>query len=170
MLLLLCFSNLWQKNTTNMFLYIFRLCSMWPDWAIYWPLGNFSKPLATINLPKFLTFLGNFCKGIKSFNFTSEIIFGQLLSTFGDFYWSHWLCLTHRKEHTDSTFEGGGSIVKRKKIEVFDFDFVAFKNRPTPGHFSFFYSNKTVYSTNKCQKRSLIQYLAVGLELTISEL
>ena len=57
----------------------------------------------------------------------------------------------------------GGSIVKRKKIEVFDFDFVAFKNRPTPGHFSFFYSNKTVYSTNKCLT---IKYLFPGFELT----
>ena len=30
--------------------------SVWPDWAIYWTLGNFSKPLATINLPKSPTF------------------------------------------------------------------------------------------------------------------
>ena len=41
--------------------------------------GNFSKPLATINLPKSATFLGNFCKGVQIFNFSSEIIFGQLL-------------------------------------------------------------------------------------------
>ena len=56
-----------------------------PDWAIYWTLGNFSKPLTTINLPKSLTLLGNFCKGVKIFNFTIEIIFGQLLQTFGNF-------------------------------------------------------------------------------------
>ena len=37
------------------------------DWAIYWTLGNFSKPLAAINLPKSPTFLGNFCKGVKFF-------------------------------------------------------------------------------------------------------
>ena len=49
-------------------------------------LGNFFKPLATINLPNSLTFLGNFCKGIKIYHFSSEIIFGQLLQTFGDFY------------------------------------------------------------------------------------
>ena len=42
-------------------------------------LGNFSKPLTTIILPKSPTFLGNFCEGIKIFNFSSEIIFGQLL-------------------------------------------------------------------------------------------
>ena len=46
--------------------------SVGPDWAIYWTLGKIEKPLATINLSKSLTFLGNFCKGVK-------IIFGQLL-------------------------------------------------------------------------------------------
>ena len=49
-------------------------------------LGNFFKPLATLNLPKSLTFFGNFCKGIKIYHFSSEIIFGQLLQTFDDFY------------------------------------------------------------------------------------
>ena len=42
-------------------------------------LDNFSKPLATINLPNSPTFLGNFCKGVKNYHFSSEIIFGQLL-------------------------------------------------------------------------------------------
>jgi len=32
-----------------------------PDWVIYWTLGNFSKPLAAINLAKYPTFLGNYC-------------------------------------------------------------------------------------------------------------
>ena len=45
----------------------------------FWILGNFSKPLATINLPNSPTFLGNFCKGVKNYHFSSEIIFGQLL-------------------------------------------------------------------------------------------
>ena len=50
--------------------------SVWPDWEIYWTLGNFIKHLATINLPKSPTFLGNLCKSlifqVKSFwaNFT----------------------------------------------------------------------------------------------------
>ena len=48
-------------------------------------LGNFFKPLATISLPKSLTFLGNFCKGVNIYHFSSEIIFGQLLQTFGNF-------------------------------------------------------------------------------------
>ena len=34
--------------------------------------------------------LGNFCEGFKIFHFSSGIIFGQLLQSFGDFYWSHW--------------------------------------------------------------------------------
>ena len=59
---------------------------MWPDWAIYWILGNFLKPLATITLPKSSTFLGNFCNVVKMYHFSSEIIFGQLLQTFGNFY------------------------------------------------------------------------------------
>ena len=41
--------------------------------------GNFLKPLAIINLPKSPTFLGNFCKGVKMYNFSLKIIFGQLL-------------------------------------------------------------------------------------------
>ena len=45
----------------------------------FWTLGNFLKPLATINLPKSPTFLGIFCKGVKIYHFSSEIIFGQLL-------------------------------------------------------------------------------------------
>ena len=41
--------------------------------------GQLLKPLATINLPQSPLFLGNFCKGVKIFNISSEIIFGQLL-------------------------------------------------------------------------------------------
>ena len=42
-------------------------------------VGLLLKPLATINLPRSPTFLGNFCKGVKIYPFSSEIIFGQLL-------------------------------------------------------------------------------------------
>ena len=59
--------------------YDLDLCPVWPDWAIYWTLGNFLKPLATINLSKSLTFLGNFCKDVKIIQFSIEIIFGQIL-------------------------------------------------------------------------------------------
>ena len=38
----------------------------------------------------FLAFgIGNFCKGVKIYHFSSEIMFGQALQTFGDFFWSH---------------------------------------------------------------------------------
>ena len=53
--------------------------SVWPDWAIYWTLGYFLKPLEAINLPKSPTFLGNFCKVVKIYHFPSLMIFGQLL-------------------------------------------------------------------------------------------
>ena len=41
--------------------------------------------MATVSVPKSPTLLGSFCKGVKIFNFYGEIIFGQLLWTFGDF-------------------------------------------------------------------------------------
>ena len=37
------------------------------------------KPLAEINLPKSQTFLGIYCKGLKIYQFSSDIIFGQFL-------------------------------------------------------------------------------------------
>ena len=54
--------------------------AVWPDWLIYWTFGNFSKPVATISLPKSPTILGNFCA--KIFNFYSEIIW----ATFTDIW------------------------------------------------------------------------------------
>ena len=64
---------------------------VWPDWAIYWTLGNFSKPVATISLRKSRTFLGNSCKGVKIFNFSSEIILGNFYRHLAKFDWPHWL-------------------------------------------------------------------------------
>ena len=59
---------------------------VWPDWAIFCTLGNHSKLMATINLAKSPTLLDNFCKDVKIIHLSSEIIFRQLLWTFGDFY------------------------------------------------------------------------------------
>ena len=42
-------------------------------------LGQLFKAFATINLHKSPTFLGIFCKGVKIYHFSSEIIFRQLL-------------------------------------------------------------------------------------------
>ena len=65
--------------------HISDIWSVWPDWAICWTLGNFLKSLATNNLPKSSTLLGYFCKVVKIYHFSIEIIFRQLLWTFGDF-------------------------------------------------------------------------------------
>ena len=51
---------------------LFSICypasqPVWPDWT----LGKLLKPLATINLPKSHTLLGNFCKGVKNLKFFS---------------------------------------------------------------------------------------------------
>ena len=48
--------------------------TVWLDWAIYLTLGNFSKHLATINLPKSPTILINFCKGVKIYHFWATFI------------------------------------------------------------------------------------------------
>ena len=80
------FSLLSKQMMTSHNFNILWSWAMWPYWAIYWTLGNFLKPLATINLPESPTFLCNFCKGVKICHFSSEIIFRQPLQTFGDFF------------------------------------------------------------------------------------
>ena len=57
---------------------------MWPDWAIYCPLGNFSKPVA-IFWPNHLQFR-QFFKGVKIFMFSNEIIFGHFLDIWRFFH------------------------------------------------------------------------------------
>ena len=52
--------------------------------------GELSKPLAAIDLPKSLTFFGNFCKGVKIYHFPSEIILGNFYKHLAIIYWSHW--------------------------------------------------------------------------------
>ena len=50
--------------------------------AIYLTLGNFSKPMATVSLPKSTTFLGNFCKVSKSLIYLLK----SFLATFIDIW------------------------------------------------------------------------------------
>ena len=78
---------------------------MCPDLAIYWTLGNFSKPVATISLPKSHTFLGNFYKGAKIFNFSGEIILGNFFRHLATFYWSHWWDPTPSNDDDDDRFD-----------------------------------------------------------------
>ena len=67
------------------------LHTMWPDWAIYWTLGNFLKPLVTIILPKSTIFLGNFCQRCQNLSF-----FGNFYRHLAIFFRSHWLPNTIR--------------------------------------------------------------------------
>ena len=54
-------------------------------------LGDFLKRLATINLPKSHTFLGNFVKVSKSFIFLVKSFLGNFYRHLAIFFWSHWL-------------------------------------------------------------------------------
>ena len=75
------------------------LWPVWQDWAIYWTLGKFLKPLATTNLPK----LGNFCQGVKIYHFPSEIIFGHFYRLLAIFFWSRCLWQTQTIEGRQET-------------------------------------------------------------------
>ena len=68
--------------------------SVWPVWGIYLTLGTFLKPLAIINFPKYPTFLGNFCIGVKIYHFPSEIILGNFYRHLAICFWSH--CTPYR--------------------------------------------------------------------------
>ena len=67
-------------SRSNMQVRKLRLWSVWPDWAIYFTLGNFSKPVARIIFPKLPTFSVNFCNGVIILHCSSEIFFGQLFT------------------------------------------------------------------------------------------
>ena len=54
-------------------------------------------------LPKSPTFLGNFCKGVKIFHFSSELILGNFYKHLATFYWSHWRF--RRRRHETNTFK-----------------------------------------------------------------
>ena len=51
-------------------------------------LGNFSKPLATINLPNSPTFLGNVCKGVKNI-FLMKSFLVNFYRHLAIFFWSY---------------------------------------------------------------------------------
>ena len=58
---------------------------VWPDWAIYYTLGNFSKLVATISLPKSPTFQEIFC---KSFIFLVKSLLDNFYRHLATLYWS----------------------------------------------------------------------------------
>ena len=71
--------------STRVLLNVFRhqQCDQIGRFIALW--ATFQSLWQQFNLPKSPTFLGNLCKGVKIFNFSSDIIFGQPLKTFGDF-------------------------------------------------------------------------------------
>ena len=81
------------------------LSPVWPDWSIYWTLGNFLNLLATINLPK------TFCKGVKIYHFPSEIILGN-------FYWHLEIFSCHAAQDANSAQEGSVEL-KMDPISLF---------------------------------------------------
>ena len=58
-------------------------------------LGNFLKPLATINLPQSSPFLGIFVKVSKSFIFLVKSFLGNFYRHLAIFIWSHWILTLH---------------------------------------------------------------------------
>ena len=74
-----------------------HLFTVWPDWAIYWNFDRFLKPLATFNLPKSPTFLGNFVKESKSIIFIVKSFLGSFYWRVAIFFWSHWWSVTARR-------------------------------------------------------------------------
>ena len=119
---------------------------VWPDWAIYWTLGNFLKPMTTIDLPKSPTLLGNFCKGVKIYHFYSEIILGNFYRHLAIFFWSH--CSSPRKRCGEVFLKMGHS---RTLFHLF----------------SSFQTNITIFTTNVCEKYSSSRYKVLGFEPTI---
>ena len=94
---------------------------VWPDLAIYWTLVNFLKPLATINLPKSPTFLGNFCKGVKNLSFSSEVILGNFYRHFAIFSGHTDLYIYFALVVVSRIVEQFGSIA-RNMVSAMDFE------------------------------------------------
>ena len=92
-LLLLCISlrpSFSSIYTFRLYLLLSLSLSVWPDWAIYYTLGNFSKlvaPLFCSNRPDFWEI---FVKAVKMFHFQKWNHFGQHIDIWRLFYWSCW--------------------------------------------------------------------------------
>ena len=69
--------------------------------------GQLFIAFGNINLPKSLKLIGNFCKCVKIFHFSSEIILGNLI-----FFWSHWwwLALINCDKGYDASLSCQGPI------------------------------------------------------------
>ena len=67
-----------------------RFIGLWASFQSLWQ---------QFNLPKFPTFLGNLCKSVKIFNFSSEIILGNFYRHLATSYWSHWFLCSLKMKH-----------------------------------------------------------------------
>ena len=63
------------------------LSAVWPDWTIYCTLGNLSKPVTPIILPKLPRFFGIFVKLSKSVIFLVKSFLGNFYRHLVTFYW-----------------------------------------------------------------------------------
>ena len=84
--------------------------TVWPDWAIYWTLGNILKPLAKINLPKSPRFLSNFCKGVK-------ITIFLVKSFLGNFY-RHLAIFSGHTDYTLILLTGGKGKRRKERTDM----------------------------------------------------
>ena len=115
-------------------------------------LGNFSKPVVTIILPKSSTLLCNFCKGVKIFHFSSKFILGNFYRHLATFYWSHCYCVTCA-DHASIPF-------KNSDVCVCSFDNVNYLNK----HLRFEIHNQFIeeilfHLKHYSQKQSLLTLL-----------
>ena len=110
-----------RADVINRFWSRVTMLSVRPDWAIYCTLGQLFKACGNNYFAQISHILGNFCKGVKIFNFSSGIIFGNFYRHLATFYWSY--CLTTppskgRKRFgddiTDKKFDG----YRAKELEL----------------------------------------------------
>ena len=75
---------------------LWTLGTVWPDWAIYWALGNHSKPVATITIyPNHPHCWAIFVKVSKSFIFLVKSFLGNFFRHLVIFICPHWLGKVH---------------------------------------------------------------------------
>ena len=82
-----------EPKTSFVFYFMMFRCSnldVWPDWAIYWTFGHFSKPLFCPKLPHSQAI---FVKVSKSWIFLVKSFLGYFYRHLAIFDWSHWLLL-----------------------------------------------------------------------------
>ena len=122
-------------------------------------LGNFLKPLAAFNLPKSPTILGNFCNGVKIYDFSSEIPFRQLYRHLAIFFWSHGSAVT--MVAIRKILRGGspGLVVMGRDSNSKGCGFES-RHRLLDGHFFTYFCCK---NCNVCLKRPKINEKEAGV-------